>query len=455
MHIGGLTFKYSTFKWFVQLSAQWQEALNNFPYLNNSGIETKMPNSALGSQAIMLELGKALNKNTILGAKMWYQKYNREIPPALFENASSKTQTDVSLRTLITIDKIEGPNKLYTKFSIYKDDIDYNDPTVLVHNLATTYQYYQEIGWDHNMGKSGRFIIFSPLQSSWMENAGPSSGKNQTKVALAGSYDLKLLKQKLDVALNAREELIDNNNILLPGAGLSYILNKYLLLRAGLQKTYRVPSLNELYYFPGGNTSLKPEQGWSEDGGYNVNLKLGKWKISHDLAIYNRNIHDWISWLGGAIWTPHNIAQVHSRGIETENHFEYVWGKYTLHMGCNTAYVLATTVGSYLPNDGSIGKQIPYTPRYNGQLNLGLSYKGLWVNYNHGYTGYRNTVNDGSEYLTPYQTGNLQVMYGCKPNGHELQLNAQCNNLWNQHYMVAAYRPMPGTNGLTGVKLSI
>jgi len=171
--------------------------------------------------------------------------------------------------------------------------------------------------------------------------------------------------------------------------------------------------------------------------------------------VFNRDIHDWIIWLGGAIWTPHNIAEVHSRGVETENNITYSVGKWKLHMGLNTAYVLSTTVASYIYNDGSLGKQIPYTPRYNGQANAGFTYKNLSVNYIHTYTGYHFITTDESEYLPPYQTGNLQLMYNAHVQHHLWQLTGQCNNIWNEQYQVVASRPMPGINWLLGIKISL
>jgi len=226
-------------------------------------------------------------------------------------------------------------------------------------------------------------------------------------------------------------------------------------VRANAQRTYREPTLNELYYNPGGNSSLKPEQGWGEDAGYTVKAKLNNFTVYHDLSVFNRDIHDWIIWLGGAIWTPHNIDEVHSRGVETENRITYTIGNWQLHLGVNTSYVLSTTVASYIQNDGSIGKQIPYTPRYNGQLNVGCSYKRVSFNYNHTYTGYRFTTTDESEYLLPYQTGNVQLMYNTSLKGHALQFTGQCNNIWNEQYQVVAFRPMPGINWLAGFKLAI
>jgi vitamin B12 transporter len=252
-----------------------------------------------------------------------------------------------------------------------------------------------------------------------------------------------------------RNDSTKQKGVALPGADAAYQLTGWLALRANVQYTYRAPTLNELYFFPGGNAGLKPERGWNGDAGYTVKVKPGRFTFYHDVSVFTRDIHDWILWIGGAVWTPHNIAEVHSRGVETENYATYTIGDWKLHLGVNTASVLATTVSSYIFNDGSVGRQIPYTPRYNGQANIGFSYKQLSVNYNQTYTGYRFTTSDESEYIPPYTTGNLQLMYKAAVHGHGLLFTGQCNNIWNGHYEVVAYRPMPGANWLLGVKADI
>lgn len=338
--------------------------------------------------------------------------------------------------------------------------MDYKDPliylgTSTLNAVYTTYQYFQELGWNKKLNEHNELLVFAPVQVSWMQVAGVT--KEQTKAALATAYTFNHFDHKLKTALNARGEEFNSAGIFLPGADASYDLFYWLQFRANVQYTYRAPTLNELYFDPGGNPSLKPEKGWNEDAGYNV--KIAKWhnfSIEQDLSVFNREIHDWIIWFGGAIWTPHNIATVHSRGVETENKLTYDMNdKWKLHFGVNTSYTIATTEASYIPNDGSIGKQIPYTPRYTGQLNIGFTYIRLYFNYNHTYTGYCFYTTDESLYLLPYNVGNLQLMYNMHAGKYPLQLNGQCNNTWNTQYQVAAGRPMPGINWMAGLRITI
>ena len=407
------------------------------------------------SYAAMGEAAYRINSRSNAGLTAWYQRYDRQIPPALFEPASVKEQVNSSLRLLGTWELHSKYGYWYARSSFINDKYDYRDGAIALKSQSTSYQYFQEAGWRSRSSNIGQFLIFVPLQLLLMDLPVTNETKQQHRLALAASYDYKHFDDRLDLAVNARAELIDNKNIFLPGISASFALTDWMTLRANVQRTYRTPTLNELYYAPGGNTQLLPEQGLAADAGYTLKAKYRRLLLYHDVSVFNRDIHDWIIWLGGAIWTPHNIAEVRSRGIETENKVTFTTGRWQLHAAVATAYVLATTTSSYIQNDGSINKQIPYTPRYNGRANIGLSYRKLELSYIHSYTGYRFTTSDESEFLLPYQTGNVQLMFPTQILGMPLQVTCQCNNIWNESYYIAGYRPMPGINWLVGLRLSV
>ena len=460
--MGGFNGSISRNRWYFSASSYGQYGIDNYRYTTQHGAHVLMPNDTMHSVAAMLRAAYKIAEKNVVTLSACYQQNDRDIPPALFETYSDKKQTDKSLRLLADWNKQTDNNTWYAKSSFIRDEVGYNDNAILLHTDNIAYQYYQEVGWKKQFHKYGEVLFFIPVQISWITIADSNKTKQQDKVAAVLAYDYKHFDDRLDIAVNARgEEIIaagdttTKKNILLPGADVGFRLTDWLVLRANVQRTYRVPTLNELYYNPGGNASLKPEQGWSEDAGYTVKAGVNKFTFYHDLSVYTRDIHDWIVWLGGAIWTPHNIAEVHSRGVETENNLTYATGKWKFHLGVNTSYVLSTTVASYIYNDGSVGKQIPYIPRYNGQLNIGFGYMKFYINYNHTYTGYRFTTTDESAYLMPYNTGNLQLMYSTDIFNRAFCFTAQGNNIWNEQYQVVASRPMPGMNWLFGVKMNI
>ena len=454
-YMGGFKASTCDSRWYFSASGFGQFGADNFNYTTLQGTHMLMPHDTIhGASGILRAAYKIADKNTI-SLSAWYQQNDRDIPPALFETYSDKIETDRSLRLVLDWNKQTTSSTWYARSSFIRDEVTYSYEAVQLHTDDIVYQYYQEAGWKKQFDQYGQLLLFIPVQIAWLPLPDSNKAMQQDKIALAGAYDYKQFNNRLDVAANARVEQIigqgdsvQRRNVFLPGVDASFIIFNWLTVRANAQRSYRAPTLNELYFNPGGNASLRPEQGWSEDAGYTVKAKIGNFALYHDLSVFSRDIHDWILWLGGAIWTPHNIAEVHSRGVETANDLTYSIGKWKLHFGVNTAYVLATTVSSYIYNDGSVGKQIPYTPRYNGQMNISFNYRRFSFNYNHTYTGYRFTTTDESSYLQPYQTGNVQLMYTLSVHRRKWQFTAQCNNIWNEQYQVVASRPMPGTNWL-------
>lgn len=464
-----------------------QNARNDFNYLNNADSLVKMDNAAMQGNGGIVSIDYNLAKNKIkesnhlLSLQLWYQSYYREIPPALFEANSIKNQLVRSFRSLIHWQKKQKRSSFYAKFSYNIDYLRYRDGIVLPNNENKIAQLYSEIGWTYRLDNienknrkpfSQKLLLFAPIQFAIAQNKDLNLTNQQFRPALAVAYKLESDNQRVSLAASIRQEWVSNNSsATLPGISSFYQLfhiqsnkgNFLFKLSGNVQKSYRVPTLNELYFSPGGNGNLKPERGWNEDGGFifeikkhkNAEIENNNWTITQETSVFNRNIKDWIYWLGGAIWTPHNLAKVHSRGIETNNKVQYQIQNWRFNFAFNTAYILSTTEASYLPNDGSIGKQIPYAPRYSGQFNFGIHYKSVFLNYNQQYTSYRFVTVDESQYLKPYQIGNIQAAYEWKRNNYNIGLAAQALNISNKSYQVVNGRQMPKRNFLLSLQLGM
>ena len=451
----GANLSTSTPRLVLDVRSFFQTVKNNFPYRDEQGVNHTMYNANLNNGTAFMQAAYKVNNKNVLAVKGWYQLYNREIPPAIFETTSAKKQKDESVRLLLDWKRTGTKTNYYAKTSYIRDFMHYEDSVVLVDNQNVTHQVYSEAGVQHRFSKNHQLLLFTPIQIAWIDRVLLNDTKTQNRYALAFAYLYTGLNEKLKISLNGRGEIINDLSVFLPGINTSYTICDWLKLRANVQKTYRVPTLNELYYSPGGNTRLKPESGWNQDVGYSVR-KRGRLNIEHSLSFYNREIDNWIIWFGGAIWTPHNIATVHSRGLQTENSLRYRVNKSLLFkLGVNASYTLATTQSSYITNDGSIGKQIPYTPRYQAQANLGIKWKRIYFNYNQTYTGIRFITTDESFYLPEYTLGNVQLLYTVHLMNHQVQLSGQCNNIWKTDYYVVNARPMPFINWLLGVSLSL
>ncbi|MBL7712535.1 MAG: TonB-dependent receptor [Chitinophagaceae bacterium] len=443
--------RYHSRKFSAALRLQGQSAKNNFDYTDQNGALRKLSNARLNGYEGMLNLAYHPGSRTQVYLDIWYQSFEREIPAALFEQFSVKKHDDRSARVLAEISHAAGKNsRLYGKTALLLDRMQYRDSAISLSAANHTSQFYGEAGWQYSTIHH-ELILFTPVNISWTKPQNDSVFRFQNKLALAAGYTYRAFEGRLKIAANSRLEQINKTTVFLPGLNASYRLFSFLQVRANVQRSYRAPTLNEWYYQPGGNPSLKPEQGWSQDAGYELKYAWGNLLLQHDLSLFNRQVQDWILWFGGSIWTPHNIARVHSRGIETFNSLLWKTGPWKISAGVNTSFVLATTEQSYIPGDGSIGKQIPYSPRYNGQANLGLGYRHCYISYNHTYTGYRFITTDESQYLLPYETGNIYVQYRLPFRKPDCTISLSVNNIWDRPYQVVNMRPMPGRNWALGL----
>jgi vitamin B12 transporter len=455
--------KWQNAKWQFSLRGFYQAMRNDFEYVDYDSQAHTTTNANLKAFGGITTVKYQINQRQNVSLDLWYQKYHRALPKALFEDTSTKKQDDIAFRNLLQWNYSGKLGKLYAKFSLNSERLNYEDVYYNIFNKNQFQQYYQELGWKQSFqvkesNALHHVLLTTPFQYAWI-NLKDGTRQVQSQPAVALAYQYLHGMQRLGMQVNIRQGWLQHAATpFLAGAGVQYTAIQFaqwhLKAKVSVQKTYRVPTLNELYNEPGGNKELLPEQGWNKEAGYDLawESKNAAWRLKHQASYFTREIQDWIYWLGGSVWTPYNLAKVHNRGTETNTQVHFKpQENLSLHLGLKTAYVLSTTLASYMPNDGSIGKQIPYAPRYSGNANLGCSWHRFSLNYNHTYTGYRFVTTDESIFLTPYHLGNLHGNYPINFHKTTLNISLQVQNIWNKQYQVIAHRPMPSRYFLAGL----
>ncbi len=430
-----------------------QSADNDFPAVDEQGQPFRTEHARMQGLGGLAELALRLSSRDQLRLHVWLQDDKREIPRALFERFSDKRQEDASGRYLVQYTHQGRIWRHYVKTAWLKDGFRYQMPSSQINTDIGTQQLVAEAGTERGLGRWGRLLVFMPLQFARLSSADTIA--EQRRTAIAAAWSKTALEARLHLALNLRAEQIDADAFVLPGVNASWAPGKYWTIRGSIQRSYRAPTLNERFYVPGGNPRLRPERGWSGEAGYRfIKGRAGKLEFRHELTAYTRLIDDWIIWLGGAIWTPHNLAQVWSRGLETDNSLQGLQGHIRWNAGINICWTRATPTKSLLPNDNSVGKQIPYTPAWNGNLRLGLGWKQFDLSYLHAYSGLRYTTSDESSYIPAFHTADLILAASllAKPG---LQVQVSIRNLYDTKYDVIASRPMPGRAFLAGIRLEL
>ena len=210
---------------------------------------------------------------------------------------------------------------------------------------------------------------------------------------------------------------------------------------------YRLPTLNELYWNPGGNPDLDAERSFGmkytlrRQGDLRLNL-------TSDQLYYDKMIQ----WAPGASgnWSPQNYYSVYTSS--TTMSLERNWTKFNANMNLTHQFsrVLAT-----MSNDPAIvGKSLIYRPVlqavYTSEFKLArgtLQLRGF-------YTGLRHTLRDNSpvgEISTQYWCAFAYTLSGAN---NRWNLLLQVDNVFNNERQYYQYFPMPGRSYLINLKLN-
>lgn len=285
-------------------------------------------------------------------------------------------------------------------------------------------------------------------------SVGYDRGRASESLNLAAHW--RLLRRFTASAI-VRQDLSGGDYAVTPALFFEYVpaVSLPMTVKASVSRNHHFPSLNDLYFQPGGNPDLKSEKGFSYDGGISVeSVSVGPVNLQGSLSIYGLHISDWILWLPTTkgFFSPRNMQRVRSCGGELtagaavepfRDAVVRLKGSYALTASVNDSDPLGDS-------DHSVGKQLPYIPRHSAFATLtlqwrswGLTYK--WSYYSRRYTMSSNeNVPNGS--LPHYYMSDIALEKNFYPSFANLNLKLSVNNLFDASYQTIRTRPMPGLN---------
>ena len=228
-----------------------------------------------------------------------------------------------------------------------------------------------------------------------------------------------------------------------------------VILKASVARNYRYPTMDDLYFKPGGNTELKPEQGFTYDGGIEGYLQTKSYSLKVNLSAFDSYITDWILWTPNArgYWQPSNLKKVHNYGTVIMATAELKMTRHwTLSLIGNYAYTPSINNSERIDaDDASYGKQLVYVPRHSANLNGRLSWRSWsltyqWTHYSERFTTTSNEVSYITGQLKPYYMSNVSLEKTFQWRRVHASIKGVVNNLLGSEYVTVLSRPMPGRN---------
>ncbi|MBN2776130.1 MAG: TonB-dependent receptor plug domain-containing protein [Bacteroidales bacterium] len=420
---------------------------------------------------ILQEIYFRPNHNNQLSVKYWGQYSDRTIPRATSyegpDNSNLNSQQDTDHKLVLGWNRFKENSKLSvlggysTKNLIYSlmNNISGLGLYPAIYSISKNQTYSGDIKYSYEL--SNKFVVSAGTNMNFnsvrSEDTVGRTGYEKERSELSSFITLSLNPiNRLNLNLILRQNLVDFKFIpLIPFFGIDYKIFKDhdLILKANVAKNYNIPSLHDLYWQPGGNPDLLPEEGLSCETGIEYLKKSEKISFSSELAAFHSNVKNWILWVPSfrGYWEPRNIEKVISQGFEINAKLDFKINLFRFSFIGSYSLTSSKNYGNPLVwGDESYGKQLVYVPLHSGNILGRVMYKGLYLSYQHNSYSERFTTstNDVSrrDWLYPYFMNDL--IFGWLNEFDKMNFSAEIKvyNLFNETYHSVLYRPMPGRN---------
>jgi iron complex outermembrane receptor protein len=421
------------------------------------------------------------NGGARFGLSTWYVKSKRGVPVLNLdyrsENSSRSQQDEQTLRTVLSWDKSFTNIKLMAKAGYTYTDLSYSysgDDGTGAHVKMIQSQSYVNTGF-------AKFDVEYYSGKKWMFSANVTAHQNSvnskddaiinldSKSVIIGyiksRFELSTFvsakyrpSERSGFAINFREEFYGNKKTpVIPAAFVNYDITKNgnIKAKASVSKNYRYPTLNDLYFMPGGNDSLDNETGYTYDGGIEFTLSSNKTNLKGEITAFNSNIKNWIVWLPNfkGFWTPSNVKRVNSYGIEIKLKTNADLGKnWKLSSDGNFAWTRSINRDNPVNwADESTGKQLVYIPEFSAAITAKLAWKTWmftykWIYYSERFTTSNNEKNTKIGRLGAYFMNDISLEKAMQFSWAKISIKLLVNNIFDEEYQSVLSRPMAGRN---------
>ncbi|HNM25550.1 MAG TPA: TonB-dependent receptor [Saprospiraceae bacterium] len=427
----------------------WQRSDNDFPFDNTALIgmpHVRQANNAMERTDIQHFTQMAIGARHLVGWSVWYQRANRQIPPAMTEAASQNWQRDRSFRAVGQWQTNVSASQRWEHRIAWFDETIYfrqagDVDSSRARSLAWRSEYVARLRGDWKLRAGAAATLQWAAADGYTDTA---RWYRETRPAAYGLVEKSFGGFKASFLL--RQEWQERRAVPLTwSAGL-----EWGPIRAHFSRNYLLPTFNDRFWLRLGQSDLRSESGYSADFGGRFWEKGG---LRAEASVYSAWIDDLILWQPGndGVFRPSNARKVWSRGGAATLNWKRRWRKNLLSFQGTWQYSLVTNTAVYAGEKAVLGKQLTYVPRHLSSAGVQYRFRALQVAYLHQWTGARFVTTDNAASLKAYQTGSLLALYRLGLGKRQaLEFNFQYLNCWGAAYQLIAYRPMPGRNWKAG-----
>ena len=492
-----LRLTYGNDHWQVSTRAVYSSSPNDYKYINRDKklniydddmniIDQYYPvernrSGAYKDLHILQEVYYNTCKGDRFGLNAWYINSNRELAMLTVDHGSDtdfeNTQRENTFRGVLSWDHLRKNWKLGAKAGYiytwmaydYKRDLGNGTMAHMTRSRSKINTFYGQVDGEYYIGRKWLFtanlslhqhIVESRDKNILLQQGGTGIvGYRKGRPELSSSVSAKWRPvDRLGMSIVFREEMFGREwTPIIPAFFIDGVLSERgnIVAKASISRNYRYPTLNDLYFLPGGNPDLRHEIGWTYDAGVSFAVgRDGVYSLSGSANWFESFIEDWIIWLPTpkGFFSPENIKDVHAYGVELQGDLKVNLTKeWQLMLNGSFSWTPSINEGEpRTPADKSVGKQLPYVPEFSSSVTGHLSWRRWtfmykWCYYSERYTMSSNDISLSGK-LPPYFMSNISLEKSIPLKRIELSAKGVINNLFNEQYLSVLSRPMPGIN---------
>ena len=413
---------------------------NNFTYRDTTqpnSPKLEQTNNSLKQMGLGQDVSYRFGRNEVEFKSLIFSSF-REIAPTV-GLTSNAFQEDLNKKFLFGINRLEGKSTHALKFAYVEDDNTYENPDWLYISNTKTASLSAIYNGVYYLSSEMKLKTFLLNQSDKVISDSYTEEKYRNRSAAYLLFEHELNEQ-MTYHASIRQEYIDSTVApLSPSFGVLYKLNEKHNLALNAAKTFRMPTLNDLYFSFGGNPNLLPETAYNSE----LNYSYKNDKLTANVSVFYSEVDNWIQWAPNEffIWEPQNIKRVRNNGAEANMNFTaFSSEKQSLDVALNYSYTKSTTIESDIEDDVALGNQLIYVPEHSVNFNVFYNYKSLSLSLMQTITDkvYVDDVNTQS--ISGYKPLDASLSYSFET----IKFGLRVQNVFDEQYQVIKDYPMPG-----------
>jgi iron complex outermembrane receptor protein len=427
------------------LSVDWNQ--NDFKYTDYSGKNVRLEHALAKSISTIHQAEYILNRKQRLSAGLWFQTTDRQIPPTMTMAKSDQQQWDQAIRSNIQW-LYTGVKQSFILRSVFIDEKEhFKSETPLIdafyhlNTFQAEFEYKRNLGQQITLGSGAtthliradvpyyKSIEYQPEGSVWL--------------ALAYNHSRTGIKS----VLNLRQDFSEGYKIpFCPALSAEIPVSKRIKTSFSVSRNYRVPTLNDRYWVPGGNPDLKPENSWNMETGIAFRTKQGEYIQSvFSINFYTLFIDNMIQWAPdtSALWSPTNVQKVWSRGAEISSKTDWKMAGFYGYFKFGYNYSPSTYQKIITGDDNILDNQLIYTPLHKTVETFYAAKGTYYAMVSYSITGKRYVQSDNAKSLPAFALLDIYAGSTFKTKMLNFKFQAGIRNILNVTYQSILYYPEP------------